>query len=72
MMKNTLIGLGALSLISVASLSAQDEWSVTSGLAYESSYVFRGMKLAESTYFPSVDVAYGNFYTGLRSPARHG
>lgn len=67
MMKNKLIALGALSLASVYSLSAQEEVSLTTSIAYEGVYMFRGMKLAEPTYFPSVDVAYGSFYAGLWS-----
>lgn len=64
-MKKNLFALGAAALMAVPALSAQDELSVTSSLALESSYMFRGVKLAEITYFPSVDVAYGNAYAGL-------
>lgn len=69
-MKNKLIAIGALSLASVYPLTAQEpisELSVTTSLAYEGVYMFRGQKLAEPTYFGSVDVAYENAYIGIWS-----
>ncbi len=65
MIKNKLIALGTLALFSGAITAAQDEWSVTTSFTYESSYMFRGMKFADNTFFPSVDVAYGAFYGGI-------
>lgn len=64
-MKNKLIALGALSLVATAPAMAQDEWSVTTSFTYETAYMFRGMKLADHSFFPSVDVANGPFYAGV-------
>jgi uncharacterized protein (TIGR02001 family) len=66
-MKKQLFAFGAAALMAVPAVSAQDELSVTGSMAIESSYMFRGVKFAEVTYFPSVDVAYGNAYAGLWS-----
>jgi uncharacterized protein (TIGR02001 family) len=39
--------------------------SITSSLGYESTYMNRGIQLADAIFTPSVNVAYGNFYTGI-------
>ncbi|MFW6353576.1 MAG: TorF family putative porin [Verrucomicrobiota bacterium] len=63
-MKKYLIACGAASVALSASLSAQ-EVSVTTTFAWESSYVFRGVQLAEETYMPAVDFAFGDAYAGI-------
>ena len=45
--------------------SAQEELSVSVGLAYETDYIFRGAQFAEDYFAPSVDIAYGDFYAGI-------
>jgi uncharacterized protein (TIGR02001 family) len=39
--------------------------SITSSLGYESTYMFRGIQLADAVFSPAVNVSYGNFYAGL-------
>lgn len=65
MIKNKLIALGAVALVSASTAGAQSELSVTTSFTYETAYMFRGVKLAENTYFPSIDVSYDAFYAGV-------
>lgn len=61
------VTLLALAGIISAGLSAQtvDELSVTTTFAYESEYVFRGVKLSQAAFQPAVDVAYMGAYFGI-------
>jgi uncharacterized protein (TIGR02001 family) len=70
-MKKNIVVLAAL-MLGAASLSAEEaaaptgpSLSATSTLAYDSTYVFRGIQLAESILSPAVSLAYGDFYGGL-------
>jgi uncharacterized protein (TIGR02001 family) len=63
-MNKKLIVLGAVSAIAASSAIAQD-LSVTTTFAWESKYVFRGVQLAEETFMPSIDFAYGGAYFGV-------
>ncbi|MCC5833658.1 MAG: hypothetical protein JJU20_02900 [Opitutales bacterium] len=59
-----IIALLAATAASVSLTQAQ-ELSVTTDIAWESAYVFRGEQLARSYFAPGVDVAYGDFYAGI-------
>ena len=67
-MKKNIVVLAAL-MLGAASLSAEEasapSISVSSTLAYDSMYVFRGTQLAESILSPAISLGYGNFYGGL-------
>lgn len=72
-MNRNLLALGAASLVAASSAFAQEEVSVTTTFAWESAYVFRGVQLAEHSYMPSIDVAYGGGYFGVWAalPVQH-
>lgn len=59
-----IIALLAASAVSVSLTQAQ-ELSVTTDMAWESAYVFRGEQFADSYIAPAVDIAYGDFYAGI-------
>lgn len=63
----TLAALGALA--GAASLVAQEaatsELSISTTMAFESEYVFRGQSLAAESFQPSVELGYGGFYAGV-------
>ena len=59
-----IIALLTASVASVSLTQAQ-ELSVTTDLAWESAYVFRGEQFAQSYMAPGVDIAYGDFYAGI-------
>jgi uncharacterized protein (TIGR02001 family) len=59
-----LIGLAAAAACVTAPATAEDELSITSGLGFESRYVFRGVQFAETSIQPSVTVNYGGFHIG--------
>jgi uncharacterized protein (TIGR02001 family) len=68
-MNKKIIALAAVALGAI-SVSAQEEATGpklggTLGVAYDSLYVFRGVQLAEGILQPSVNLTYGDFYTGL-------
>jgi len=70
-MKKNIVVLAAL-MAGAASLSAEEaaapegsSLSVTTTIAYDSMYVFRGIQLAESIMSPAVSLSYGNVYGGL-------
>lgn len=54
----------AASVASV-SIAGAEELSISSTFAWESTYVFRGVQLAEEYFAPSVDLSYGGFYAGV-------
>ncbi|NBD38350.1 MAG: hypothetical protein GVY10_07270 [Verrucomicrobia bacterium] len=62
-MKKTTLCLAAV--VAGASYVSAQEVSITSTFAWESSYMFRGVQLAEDYFAPSVDISYGGFYTGV-------
>lgn len=39
--------------------------SISSDLTYTSEYVFRGIELADESFQPTVELAYGDFYAGI-------
>ncbi len=67
-MNKKIIALAAVALGAI-SVSAQEATSPklggSVGVAYDSLYVFRGVQLAENILEPSVNLTYGDFYTGL-------
>jgi uncharacterized protein (TIGR02001 family) len=68
-MNKKIIALAAVALGAI-SVSAQDEATGPKlggslGVAYDSIYVFRGVQYAEGIAEPSVNLTYGDFYTGL-------
>jgi len=62
-MKKT-TALLAASVLSAGSLSAA-ELSASVTFEWDTSYVFRGVKLADETFMPAVDISYGGFYAGI-------
>ncbi len=50
-----------------ASLASAQELSITTTVAWESEYIFRGVQLAEEYFAPSIDLKYGDFYAGIWS-----
>jgi uncharacterized protein (TIGR02001 family) len=66
-MKKTILALAAFAV--GASAYAQEtkttDLSVTLDLTYVTDYVFRGATLAGASFQPSVEAAYGDFYTGV-------
>lgn len=48
-----------------ATIAGAQELSVSTGVAWETDYIFRGVQLAEEYFAPSVDVSYGDFYAGM-------
>ena len=70
-MKKNIVVLAAL-VAGAASLSADEAaapegpaLSISSTLAYDSLYVFRGTQFAESILSPAISGSYGDFYCGL-------
>lgn len=65
-MKKTAILLAALAV--GASLQAQEpasSYTITVDFPYASEYVFRGAKLADDSFQPSVEIAKDNWYAGV-------
>jgi uncharacterized protein (TIGR02001 family) len=67
-MKKTILALVALA--AGVSASAQEatkssDLSVTVDVTYVSEYVFRGVRLSNAAFQPSVEAAYGDFYAGV-------
>ena len=48
-----------------ATIAGAQELSVSTGVAWETDYIFRGVQLAEEYFAPSVDISYGDFYAGM-------
>jgi uncharacterized protein (TIGR02001 family) len=70
----TTIALCTALLVGSSALLAQDTtpatesaYAVTADFPFASKYVFRGVKLARASLQPSVEVAAGDFYTGVWS-----
>jgi hypothetical protein len=55
----------AASLAAFSSLNAQDNVDYSVSLGYESSYVFRGFKLADESMTASVEAAFGDAFLGM-------
>jgi uncharacterized protein (TIGR02001 family) len=51
--------------VAAASVANAQDVSVSATFEWQSDYVFRGVQLAEETFMPGVDVAFGDFYTGI-------
>lgn len=65
-MKKIASALTALALAApVATTASADELSVSTSIAFESRYIFRGIEFAETSFQPGIDLAYGNFYGGV-------
>ncbi len=62
-MKKTIAIVVAI-LAGTAFASAQD-LSISTSVAYESQYIFRGVHFADDYIAPSVDISYGDMYVGL-------
>lgn len=62
-MNKSVFAVGCLCAGAV-SLAASD-LSVSATFAWESDYIFRGVRLADEYFAPSVDVSYGDFYAGV-------
>lgn len=64
-MKKTALLIAALAA-GAGSLQAQDPgYSITLDFPYVSDYVFRGIKFADESIQPSVELASGDFYAGI-------
>jgi uncharacterized protein (TIGR02001 family) len=66
-MTKTILALAALvtgSTVFAAEASTKS-YSVTLDNTIASEYIFRGIEVADATFHPSVEVAYGDFYTGV-------
>lgn len=48
-----------------ATIASAQELSISTSVAWETDYIFRGQQLAEEYFAPSVDVSYGDFYAGM-------
>ncbi len=66
-MKKTILALAALAVGASASAqqASQSALAVTLDVTYVSQYVFRSIKLADSSIQPSVEASYGDFYAGI-------
>jgi uncharacterized protein (TIGR02001 family) len=51
--------------VAAASVANAQDMSVSATFEWQSDYIFRGVQLAEETFMPGVDVAYGDFYAGI-------
>ncbi len=63
-MKKIILTLAAVSLFAAAPVHAED-LSVTSTVAFESEYVFRGIQYAQYNFQPTVDLGYRDSYLGI-------
>jgi uncharacterized protein (TIGR02001 family) len=62
-MKKTIAILAAV--VAGTSFAGAQELSISTTVAWESDYVFRGVGLAEEYFAPAVDISYGDFYAGI-------
>jgi uncharacterized protein (TIGR02001 family) len=62
-MKKTIAILAAI--VAGSSFAGAQELSISTTVAWESDYVFRGVGLAEEYFAPSIDISYGDFYAGI-------
>lgn len=53
-----------LALSAVGPSVLAEELGISSTLAYESRYIFRGVQFAETSVQPAVELSYGNYYGG--------
>ena len=53
------------SIVAGTSFAGAQELSISSSIAWESDYIFRGVRLADEYFAPSVDVSYGDMYAGI-------
>ncbi len=61
--KNTTAIVAAI--LAGASFASAQELSVSTAVAYESDYIFRGVRYADEFIAPSIDISYGDFYAGI-------
>ena len=64
-MKKTTICLAAL--VAGSTYVSAEELSISSTVAWESEYIFRGTQFADEYFSPSIDVSYGGWYAGIWS-----
>lgn len=68
-MKKTILALAALVGASAAfadvAAPAAKSYSVTLDNTLASEYIFRGVEIADTTFHPSVEIAYGDLYAGV-------
>ncbi|WP_404424732.1 TorF family putative porin [Nibricoccus sp. IMCC34717] len=65
-MKKTILLLAALSVAAgLRAEEAKSTYSVTTDFSYTSKYVFRGLKLTDEAFQPSVEVSAGDAYIGV-------
>lgn len=62
-MKKTIAILAAV--VAGTSFAGAQELSISTTVAWESDYVFRGVGLAEEYFAPAIDISYGDFYAGI-------
>ena len=63
-MKHTLATLALAAALGAGSAS-HAAFSMSTDLTFGSEYVFRGIKLADNTFHPSVEASFDDFYIGL-------
>jgi uncharacterized protein (TIGR02001 family) len=65
-MKKTIISLASCALPAcMLSAFIPQDLSISSDITYTSEYVFRGLELADESFQPTVELAYGDFYAGI-------
>ncbi len=52
-------------ILAGTSLASAQEMSISTAVAFESTYIFRGAKFADEFIAPSVDISYGDLYAGI-------
>jgi len=65
MKKTALIAAALFAGVSLHAQAPASSYSITVDFPYTSEYVFRGGKLAEDSFQPSVEIASGNWYAGI-------
>ena len=61
MKKTLVIALAAV----LATGAAQAQYSLSTDMTFATDYVFRGIKLADNTFHPSIELSQDNFYGGI-------
>jgi uncharacterized protein (TIGR02001 family) len=64
MIKQSILALAALSAGSAVYAAESNKVAFTLDVTYLSDYVFRGLKVSDSTIQPSLEASYGDFYAG--------
>ena len=59
-----LVSVGAMAGIA-GSTAVAEELTISTTVAFESRYVFRGIEFAETSFQPAINLGYGNFYGGV-------